>query len=163
MHCPRAANQLSWAIIQNPLSVFLIAVCLWVAYLIQNIYLFMGVSTALLVIHCVIYSLINHFLKLVNEWNNICFIEIESLRTKFSIPVSHTRVPKLIRTFLDEFRTLMKPRSRRKSEREYIDKLQSYEKKYRGKLFDIAVCKCMPECGKCRKLKWFQKRNESVW
>ena len=69
-----------------------------------------------------------------------------------SIPiVSHTRVLKLLRTFHEKFRNLMKPYKERKSEMKYIDKLSNFETKCREKLFDIASCKCVLETCKCTK------------
>ena len=97
----------------------------------------------------------------VSEIASICSSDIESLWTKASIPiVSHTRVLKLIRTFHDEFRRLMKPYKGRKSEKKYVEKLKKFENKCREKLFDIAACKCNPE--RCvRKLKRFQNKNKN--
>lgn len=59
--------------------------------------------------------------------------------------VSHARVFKLMRTFHDQFRTLMKPYNGRKGDKKNNEKLQNFQKKCREKLFDIAACKCVPE------------------
>ena len=57
----------------------------------------------------------------VTQISSICSVEIESLWRKASIPiVSHSRVLKLIRTFHDEFRNLMKPYKRQKGDTRYI-------------------------------------------
>ena len=54
----------------------------------------------------------------VREVSSICSSDTELLWRKASVPiVSHTCVLKLIRTFHDEFRTLMKPYKKRKGEK----------------------------------------------
>ena len=93
----------------------------------------------------------------VTEISSICSVEIESLWRKASIPsVSHTRVLK----FHDEFRILMKPYKGCKSDKKYIDKLHKFQTKCREKLFDISVCKCVPENCKSPKGQKISKAEE---
>lgn len=97
----------------------------------------------------------------VSQISSICSAEVESLSRKASIPiVSHALVLKLIRTFHDEFRTLMKPYNGRKDDRKYIEKLQNFQKKCREKLFDIAACKYVPESCKCPKSQKIPKEEQ---
>ncbi|KAK0067237.1 hypothetical protein Bpfe_003335 [Biomphalaria pfeifferi] len=85
----------------------------------------------------------------VSEIAEIVATDIEAVWHKASIPVvSHTRILKMIRNSHDELRKLMKPFKGRKADNKYLLKLQEYADKSRQKLFDIAICKCVPgNCG----------------
>ncbi|KAK0043130.1 hypothetical protein Bpfe_027477 [Biomphalaria pfeifferi] len=85
----------------------------------------------------------------VSEIAEIVSTDIEAVWHKASIPVvSHTRILKLIRNSHEELRKLMKPFKGRKADNKYLLKLQEYADKSRQKLFDIAICKCVPgNCG----------------
>ncbi|KAK0058583.1 hypothetical protein Bpfe_011888 [Biomphalaria pfeifferi] len=85
----------------------------------------------------------------VSEIAEIVATDIEAVWHNASIPVvSHTRILKLIRNSHDELRKLMKPFKERKADNKYLLKLQEYADKSRQKLFDIAICKCVPgNCG----------------
>jgi hypothetical protein len=79
-------------------------------------------------------------------------LKVEEVWKKASIPiVSHTRILKIIRTYHDEYRKLMKPYKGRKDDDNYKLKLKCFHDKSKTHLLDIAACKCDFSFCKCSK------------
>lgn len=93
----------------------------------------------------------------VAEISAIVASETERIWHKASIPVvSHTRVLQLIRSYYDKYTKRLHAYKGRKTDAKYKQKLHSFRTDSRGKLFDIAACKCMGlkkcSCDKDRKV-----------
>jgi hypothetical protein len=85
-----------------------------------------------------------------SDVSDVVAIKLEDVWRRASVPVvSHTRILKIMRTYHDEYKKLMKPYKERKNNDKYKTKLQIFERKSRSDLFDIAACKCQ-EFGACR-------------
>lgn len=56
--------------------------------------------------------------------------------------VSHTRVVKMITSYHDKYRGIMKPYKERKNNESYQTKIKAFLEEARKSLFDIAACKC---------------------